>query len=182
MLNETLIQTARNAGAFKAAIIKQNQIVLSKEFRSICATNQCGGYGRCWVCPPELGDIETLIQEVRQYPLGLWYQSVAQIEDSFDIEGMFAAGEAHAWLSQRLEASITPILKKNHLHLTCGGCHLCPTCAKITGEPCRRPGQALASLEGYGIDVYQTTCSTDLRYINGPNTVTYFGMILFQDA
>ena len=37
------------------------------------------------------------------------------------------------------------------------------------------------SLEGYGVDVYNTTKDTPLKYINGQNTVTYFGMILFSE-
>ena len=31
------------------------------------------------------------------------------------------------------------------------------------------------------MDVYNTTRSTELKYINGQNTVTYFGMVLFRD-
>ena len=67
------------------------------------------------------------------------------------------------------------------MHLSCGGCHLCERCVKPSGEPCRKPDQALPSLEGYGVDVYQTVRNTTLRYINGTNTVTYFGMILFEE-
>ena len=43
------------------------------------------------------------------------------------------------------------------------------------------PEKALSSLEAYGIDVYQTTKDTDLKYINGADTVTYFGIVLFQE-
>ena len=34
-------------------------------------------------------------------------------------------------------------------------------------------------MEGYGIDVYQTSKPTELKYINGQNTVTFFGIVLF---
>ena len=50
----------------------------------------------------------------------------------------------------------------------------------MTAEPCRHPDRALASLESYGMDVYNTTRSTPLQYINGANTVTYFGMVLYS--
>ena len=103
------------------------------------------------------------------------------MEDSFDIEGMLKAGAHHASLSQRLQRACTDVLKENFLHLTCGGCHLCEQCAKMSDEPCRQPEKALPSLEGYGVDVYQTVRNTNLRYINGANTVTYFGMILFKE-
>ena len=181
MLQENLIRTALEAGATKATIIDQSQIVLSESFRKICESNQCGGYGKCWVCPPYLGEAGVLMAEVRTYPRGLWYQYIAPIEDSYDIEGMFEAGAAHARVSQRLQAAVKPQFAKPFLHLSCGGCHLCPTCAKITDESCRMPDKALASLEGYCIDVYNTTKSTDLKYINGQNTVTYFGIVLFSE-
>jgi hypothetical protein len=36
-------------------------------------------------------------------------------------------------------------------------------------------------LEGYGVDVYKTTMGTDLKYINGADTGTYFGMVLLSE-
>ena len=51
----------------------------------------------------------------------------------------------------------------------------------MTDEPCRFPEKALPSLEAYGVDVYNTTKDTDLKYINGQNTVTFFGMVLFRE-
>ena len=94
---------------------------------------------------------------------------------------MFEAGNKHAWLSQAVEEKVKPYLKNPTLHLSCGGCHLCETCAKKTNEPCRHPDKALSSLEGYGINVYETVKNTPLKYINGQNTVTYFGMLLFTE-
>lgn len=181
MDQDQLLQLVLSCGATKAAVIPQRQIVMSAHFRDICASNQCGGYGQCWMCPPEIGDIEDLMAQVRSFPYGVLYQSVAEIEDSFDIEGMFEAGAAHAQLSQRVHAAVKPLLGDNFLHLSCGGCHLCETCAKRTGEPCRMPDKALPGLEGYGVDVYKTTQGTGLKYINGQNTVTYFGMVLFSE-
>ena len=81
--------------------------------------------------------------------------------------------------AQRLRETAIPLLPKDFLHLSCGGCRLCQRCAKEDGLPCRMPDKALPSLEGYCVDVYNTTKNTDLKYINGQNTVTFFGMILF---
>lgn len=178
-MEEKLLAAASEAGAYKAVILPVDRIVMSEAFRDICKANQCGKYGKCWVCPPELPDVQTVMARVRSYRYALWYQSVSQIEDSFDIEGMLEAGKHHVQLSQRLQALAAPLLEKGFLHLTCGGCHLCPVCAKAEGEPCRMPEKALPSLEGYCVDVYNTTRDTPLKYINGQNTVTYFGMILF---
>lgn len=169
---------ALDAGASKAAVISVDSIVLSATFRDICKSNSCGMYGRCWMCPPDVGDIETLMDKVRSYQHGLLYQTIADIEDSFDIEGMQDAARNHVLVSQRLEAFMMLQVGK-HLHLSCGGCKLCDRCAKADGLPCRFPEQALSSMEAYGIDVYNTCKPTELKYINGQNTVTYFGVVLF---
>ena len=176
---EKLITLALDAGAHKAVMLPAEHIVLSAEFRDICKGNQCGKYGKCWMCPPDLPDAATVMAAIRSYSHALWYQTVSTIEDSFDIEGMVEAGHRHVMVSQKLRDVAADLLPENTLHLSCGGCRLCPKCAKEDGEPCRMPEKAMPSLEGYCVDVYNTTKDTPLKYINGQNTVTYFGAILF---
>lgn len=178
---EALVQAALSAGAAKAVLIGAEQIAYDRAFREICEHNQCGCYGKCWVCPPEIGEIDELIIRAKTYPQGMLYQTIGTLEDSFDVEGMFAAGANHARVSRYLQDRLQELLKADFLHLGCGGCHLCERCAKRTGEPCRHPEYALPAMEGYGIDVYNTTKDTPLRYINGTNTVTYFGLVLFTE-
>lgn len=178
MEHQEMIAIALDAGALKATVIEASSIVLNTTFRDICKSNGCGMYGKCWMCPPDVGDIEPLMAEVRKYQHGLLYQTVSEIEDSFDIEGMQEAGKRHVMLSQRLEAFLMLELDK-HLHLSCGGCRICERCAKMDGLPCRDPERAMSSMEAYGIDVYNTCKPTELKYINGQNTVTYFGIVLF---
>ena len=66
MNHEELIRLALENGATKATIITQDQIVTSATFRDICATNACGIYGKCWMCPPDVGDIEELMAKVKK--------------------------------------------------------------------------------------------------------------------
>ena len=48
------------------------------------------------------GEIHALMEEVRRYPYGLLYQTISEIEDSFDIEGMLEAGKLHNDLAQAI--------------------------------------------------------------------------------
>ena len=66
------------------------------------------------------------------------------------------------------------------LHLGAGGCGVCESCAKKTNEPCRFPEKAMPSLEAYGINVSELAKASGMNYINGQNTVTYFGAVLFS--
>lgn len=178
MLHETLLAAALAEGANKAAIIRTEDIMLDASFRDICASNSCGLYGRCWMCPPDIGEIEPLMAKVRSFSCGLLYQTISDLEDSFDFEGMTEAGKRHVQVSQALEQALQPLLGE-HLHLSCGGCRLCDRCAKQDGLPCRFPDRAMPPMEGYGINVSATAGPTPLKYINGANTVTYFGIVLF---
>lgn len=179
---QKFIDTAVFLGADNAAVIPGERVVTSPEFRKACEANACGCYGRCWMCPPDVGDIHALIERVRGYSWALVYQSIHPLEDSLDIEGMQEASERHSRVSRDIERALRPALPDGYLHLICGGCHFCAACAGRDGQPCRAPEEARASLESHGIDVYHTAEGAGLRYINGADTVTYFSMILFGEG
>lgn len=180
MREELLVSAAVEAGAAKAEVIDAKDIVLSAAFRDICRTNQCGCYGRNWSCPPDMGEVEELMEKVRSYPRALLYQTIGQLEDSFDFEGMLEAGKVLSDVGQKLQDAAKALLKADFLHLS-GSCRLCEKCARLTGEPCRHPDRMLPSISGFGINVSATCEPTSLRYINGPDTVTNFGILLFSE-
>lgn len=165
-------------GATNAVPVGQADIALSASFRDLCAANACGFYGKCYMCPPDVGDIHALMARVRAYGDGAMYQTIGVLEDSYDIEGMTAAGKRHIEVSLALEDALRARGENDRLHLSAGGCRLCDVCAKNDNMPCRFPGRALAGLESHGVDVYNTARNVGLRYVNGQNTVTYFGMVL----
>lgn len=179
MNHNELINTALDFGMSGAVAFPAAELVTDRKFRGACESNQCGMYGRCWTCPPHVGDVDVLIERLYQYQFCLLYQTISPLEDSYDFEGMQAAGDLHAQKGRALFRHLSPALGENVLHLGAGGCRFCKRCAKQDDLPCRAPSEALSSLEAYGIDVYQTVAKTSLKYINGQNTVTYFGAILF---
>ncbi len=181
MKEEQMIQAALDCGADKAVLIDTESIVLNPEFRRMCEANQCGMYGRCYVCPPDVGAIEDLMPQIRKYEKGLFYQIINPLEDSFDLEGMVEAKQRLTGVSQRLLDAFLSDPDDSTLHLSGGACGLCEKCGKVTGEPCRHPDRALASLESYGVDVYNTAKNAGLKYTNGANTVTYFGLVLYSE-
>ena len=173
---EHIVQLILDAGAYRAAVIDVGDIVFDRGFRALCEANACGNYGRCWMCPPDAGDIDTLMEEAKSYQKAVVYQTVGALEDSYDFEGMMEAGNAHYRLSAAIDEGCGP-----RLHLGAGGCKVCEVCAKRTDEPCRHPELAMASLETYGIAVSQLAESCGMKYINGQNTVTYFGGVFFRE-
>ena len=183
MDEQALIARLEEMGAKKAALVDVAQIRFDRKFREMCESNVCGNYGACWTCPPDAGDIDDLIQEAKSYDKALVYQTISPLEDSFDVEGMLEAGKRHNDLAQEISQwARTQQPFSKWLHLGAGGCRLCPVCAKRTDEPCRHPEDAMASLETYGVAVSELAATCGMKYINGQNTVTYFGAVLFCEA
>ncbi len=184
MQRENLLERLREEvlamGAFRAEYVDAAQVSTDASFRKMCETNACGNYGRSYMCPPDVGDIEEMMAVIPTYQTALVYQTVGELEDSYDFEGMMEAGRRQNELVQRVRALTGKLGMGETLHLGAGGCRLCERCGKITGEPCRHPDQALASLETYGINVSVLAEQAGMRYINGQNTVTYFGAVFFR--
>ncbi len=176
-----LISEAIALGAYKANVITTDRIELDRVFRDICASNGCGMYGKCYMCPPDVGDIDALMAEVMEYDYALVYQTVSELEDSFDFEGMVDAKKRFYPISQKLRTVFRDAGIEKVLHLGAGGCGVCKVCVKRTDEPCRHPDLAMASLEAYGFNVSRLAAAADMKYINGQNTVTYFGAVLFKE-
>ena len=176
---DKLVTAALEKGAFKASVIDASKIETHPSFRDMCAANSCGVYGKCYMCPPDVGDADELTARLADYRYALVYQTVSELEDSFDFEGMNEAKKLGRKMSQELRKVFDIAEMSKVLHLGPGGCGVCEKCAKQTGEPCRFPDLALASLEAYGVNVSELAKSSGMKYINGQDTVTYFGTVLF---
>ena len=175
-----LEQAAISHGAYRARVIEARRIPRDRIFREICASNACGAYGRCYMCPPDLGEIDELMARVDTYDYALVYQTVDTLLDSFDFEGMLEA-KVHVFpITRAVCDALFSVGIAESLRLGVGGCGLCEVCAKRTGEPCRCPELAMPSLEGYGVNVSELAKICEMKYINGQNTVTYFGAVLFK--
>ena len=162
----------------RAALLPVEQISFDPAFRRACEQNTCGNFGKCWKCPPDAGPIEELIREAQTYDTALVLQTIGTLEDSFDFEGMMEAAHQHGLLLTRVRALAGTLGFSRWLLLGAGGCHVCETCARRTNEPCRHPDLATASLETYGVNVSRLASACGMKYVNGQNTVTYFGALL----
>lgn len=179
MIDVNLVDKCLEYGAYKAYIIDVEKIPFNKVLRTYCEANYCGGYGKNYACPPSVGTVDEVIEEAKSYKKALIFQTVSNLEDSYDVEGMDEAKVMHSKLAKKINAEVQNIYD-NYLQLTAGGCDICPTCAIIEDKPCRFPDKAISSLEAYCMDVSTLASLCEMNYINGQNTVTYFGAFLFN--
>lgn len=177
--DEDLIKISTKAGAYKAFVITTDNIPFDEELRSYCEANICGNYGKNYACPPKVGDSKELIVKAKSYKKALVFQTVSRIKDSFDFDGMKKAASKHSNIADSINKDITKQFK-NYLQLTAGECTVCETCAMVDGKLCRFPDKAISSLEAYCMNVSTLAERCNMKYINGQNTVTYFGAFLFN--
>lgn len=175
---DELARILDEAGA-RHAVIDGADIRFDASFRALCERNACGYYGKCWTCPPDVGEIGALIERARAYERALVFQKVYPLEDSYDIDGMHAASVLHNRLTQDVRKAARTAYP-DCLVLGAGACGACARCTKHDGLPCRFPDKAVISLEACGIDVTALARACGMRYVNGANTVTYFGAVLFH--
>ena len=99
---DNLVKMALEQGADNAAAIPVSKVETDAGFRSLCQQNTCGKYGKCWTCPPDAGDIETLMETIRTFDYAVVYQTIGTLEDSYDIEGMEEAAQKHNALIRKI--------------------------------------------------------------------------------
>ena len=175
---EKLKELAIETGFTHVGKLDADTIELRKEVRDMCEENSCGAYGTKWSCPPACGDLDECTSNVRKYKEGLILQTSTELEDSFDIEGMEAAGKKHNKTFAEYYEKVKQ-LYPNAMALGAGGCTKCKVCT-YPDEPCRFPDLMTSSMEAYGMVVSDVCKANDIPYYYGPNTLTYVGCMLID--
>ena len=152
-IHKQIQQWAQAGWATHACGIDREEFKTFDYVRASCAANACGNFGRCWTCPPDLGEQAALTGQLQSFPGGVVIQNITTLADSWDFEGMMEVARAHNRMMRELGRQLAVEYPGRHfLVLGCGGCGYCETCT-CPDAPCRAPDQALASVEGYGLDV-----------------------------
>ena len=167
----------KKIGIHQYGIVSPTAIVFDEEIRKICENNVCRLYGKTWACPPAVGTVSQCRERCLQYKNAMVFNGVYPLEDSFDYEGMREGHAQFKKLCDRLYEAVRPRYD-SFILLSNEGCNRCGTCT-YPNAACRMPDKLFPSLEGFGIHVAKLAASAGIHYINGANTVTYFGMLLY---
>lgn len=175
-----LIRSGLQAGFTHVVPLNCQTIKLLPEVRQMCEKNTCGKYNQNWCCPPGCGTLAECEEKLCGYSQGILVQTVGELEDSLDGEGMMEAERVHKEHFQLLEET----LRKNcpdldFLPIGAGCCTRCKTCT-YPDAPCRFPDQSFASMEAYGMLVTQVCEDNHLPYYYGPNSIAYTSCFLMK--
>lgn len=172
-------QAASDAGFAEFGYVEIDSLKYYREVRLVCEENKCRNYATSWACPPAIGTLDECKERVSRYSRMMLFSGKYELEDSFDFEGMIAGLHGFKQSVDRFGQSVSGIVP-DHLLLSNEGCGRCTSCT-YPNEPCRFPQLLHHSLEGYGFIVNELAQEAGIKYNNGPDTVTYFGALLFND-
>lgn len=176
-----LTKELNRLGVKDVAEVKVSDIPFDISFVQMCEQNACGNYGRNYCCPPHMGPPEELIADAKTYDKAYVFETVGELEDSYDFEGMMDAAKKHQDLCRSINNWCKEHLKTAFKTLANGSCNICEVCAIRTNEPCRFPESALPSLDTCCIYVSELARIANMNYINGQDTVTYFGLVFVKE-
>lgn len=178
MSMQTIIEEKKNdLGIHQYAFLKTDDLHFSQGVRDLCKMNSCGEYGKTWACPPGVGTLEECQAKIMNYDNLFVFTTLHPLEDSYDFEGMMDGKSKHTELCPKI-ADIFRQEYSNLLILSAEGCGRCKSCT-YPDAPCRFPETLYPSIESYGVEVNQLAKTAGVNYINGANTVTYFGCIFY---
>ena len=89
-----LEKLALGSGFTHAVPLDTTTISLKQEVRDMCK-NGCQQYARRWSCPPGCGSLNELREMICHYKKGILVQTVTELEDEFDWDGMIKAQNRH---------------------------------------------------------------------------------------
>ncbi|MEG0379991.1 MAG: DUF2284 domain-containing protein, partial [Eubacterium sp.] len=70
-MEERLIQMLKDNDYFEVVPILTQQIKITEDVRKACEDNVCGNYGKNYMCPPSVGDLDHYREVVGNYEKGL---------------------------------------------------------------------------------------------------------------
>ena len=179
MLNfAELERLGKEAGFTNIAPLDVSTIELKPEVRDMCRENTCGQYGSSWSCPPGCGTLEQCRDRIFSFREGILVQTVGELEDELDGEGMMEAEANH----KKHFETLRKVLREKYpkmLPLGAGGCRRCKKCT-YPDEPCRFPEELSPSMEACGMLILEVCRKNNLKYYYGSSAIAYTSCFLLE--
>jgi predicted metal-binding protein len=146
---EKYCSLAIEAGATHAKQIDPNSVVTAPWVRLKCQFG-CPGYGNGLCCPPH-----TPTPEQTRAVLDSYRRAILFHREASDLQQQ-KGNQKYIDRLIELEGEMFKEQYYKAFIFTAGPCRNCEKCGAVEGKPCASPRKARPSMEGCGIDVYQT--------------------------
>ena len=174
-----LKEIALEVGFDAAGELDVTKLEFLQEVRDMCASDKCHNYGRSWSCPPAAPSLEEMRDKVLNYSGGVLVQTVTQLEDNLDFEGMMDAARRHGENMNKLYLEYKSLYPEMYA-MGAGGCQKCPNGCTYPDEPCRFPDTLTYSMEACGLVVSNVCTDNGIKYNHGKDTLAYTSCFLFE--
>ena len=177
-----LMNIAGECGFETKAVLDVSTLVALEDVRKMCEVNTCGAYAARWSCPPGCGSLKECGEKMKAFSNGILVQSVGDIEDSLDWEGMMQLKALHDKRFSELIDKVKDLAQGRGgfdlLPLADGCCSRCTSCT-YPDAPCRFPDKSMSSMEAFGLYVADVCKKNNVAYNYGPGKMCYTGCLLF---
>jgi len=173
---EELAKTAKENGFTHYAELDIDTLEFMQEIRDMCNPEQCRNYNKSWSCPPACASLQEMRERVKNYNIGILVQTVGDLEDSMDWDGIMEAGARHKENFGKMREA----LRKKHqklLAMGAGECKICETCTYPV-NPCRHPDKMEVSMEASGLFVSKVCTDNNLKYNYGQEKIAFTSCFL----
>ena len=167
------------AGFQDSGTVKTSALSFHEEVRDTCEGNRCRGYNGSWACPPAVGSPEECRARVLGFEKLQLFSKAYLLPDSMDFSAVGSAMRDFKECAWALGRQLRPRLSKL-LILSNEGCGRCKACT-WPEEACRFPEELQPSIEGFGFIVSELAKQAGIPYMNGKDTVTFFGAVLYDE-
>ena len=96
---------------------------MRERVRIICQT-ECERYGSTWACPPAVGTLQECEDRIRSYDSAVFFSSVAEVSDLFNMEEMLSTRQ----VTERLTEQVALFLRQEGFKtftLSTESCDIC---------------------------------------------------------
>lgn len=159
---------------FQYHFFDPQELTFTERVRMICQ-NECERYDSTWACPPAVGSVEECEKNCKSYQKGLFFSTVAMIDDITNMEEMLKTKKEH----EEIVVQIEQFLRDNQVNcltLSSDSCDICDECAWPNG-PCRHPDKMHPCIESHGIVVTELAEKYNMEYTLSMQEILWFGII-----
>ena len=149
-----------------------------QEIRDMCNPEKCRSYNKSWSCPPACPPVDEIRENVKTYTHGIIVQTVGDLEDSLDWDGIMETGARHKENFGKMK-NILDEENNQIIAMGAGQCSVCETCT-YPDNPCRFPEKMEVSMEASGLFVSKVCKDNNLTYNYGSEKIAFTSCFLLK--
>ncbi|WP_165000271.1 DUF2284 domain-containing protein [Anaerophilus nitritogenes] len=159
--------------------INIDDVIIAQKVRDACIRNKCGQYGKNFMCPPYVGEIEDFSKKLKEYKRGFLITIQDCIKEPSVMEDFYVSASKLHHILLDIENKAKELGYDKAYALIGGNCKLCKVCnARLGKDICNDPKRARPSLEAVGISVIDTCKKVGISIEFKKNEVVWVGMLL----